>query len=391
VMVFSHGLGGSRNAYSQILGTLASHGIVVIAPDHRDSSAPISYLRATENTPARSVGYQRYPHNPTPEVYAGRDKQLKIRLWEIGLIHDALLRIEDGHYPENLDPNSSGRKKKDRNDVLKMFVGKLDVHRPGAIVWGGHSFGAATTVQIVKSTYWQTSAKQEDRIQATPIFNPSPTSRLAQQITPSSPVVLLDMWCLPFRSPETRALWEKPMPCYSNSGAGGSALLSISSEAFFVWKGNMKDTKRVISPPAGSQKSGPKSFYPKASAHLSQSDFGVLFPWVTQKFLKTDHPEGYITLNARAILQVLRENGYDLALSKKLSPEDNAQQSDASSAKAQKKGLDWRILDADGAIPGWNVINITQLHADTSNVSVENDVQSPSDTVETEVLGEVNI
>jgi platelet-activating factor acetylhydrolase len=385
-MIFSHGLGGSRNAYSQILGTLASHGIIVIAPDHRDSSAPISYIRATESTPARTVGYRKMPHTPTPDVYAGRDNQLKIRLWEMGLIHDAVVKMEEGHYPENLDPNSSSPKKRDRNNVLKMFVGQLDVYRPGAIVWGGHSFGAATTVQLVKSTYWQTSA--EKKIPATPIYNPSASSKLANQITPSSPVILLDMWCLPFRSPETKTLWEQPMPCYAPAGPGGTALLSISSEAFFKWNGNMKDTNRVISPPRGLARpmAGPKSFYPRASAHLSQSDFGVLFPWVTQRFLKTDNPELYIKLNARAILQTLRENGYDLANSKAAAGE---QQEDATSAQAQKKGVDWRILDSKGGISGWNAIDL-KLDLAGTNATVENDVQSPSDTVETEVLGEVN-
>jgi platelet-activating factor acetylhydrolase len=385
-MVFSHGLGGSRNAYSQILGTLASHGIIVIAPDHRDSSAPISYIRGTESSPARTVGYQKMPHTPTPEVYAGRDNQLKIRLWEMGLIHDAIVKIEEGHYPENLDPNSSSPRKKDRNNVLKMFVSKLDVHRPGAIVWGGHSFGAATTVQLVKSTYWQTSAAK--KIPATPLFNPSPSSKLANQITPSSPVILLDMWCLPFRSPETKALWEQPLPCYAPLGPGGTALISISSEAFFKWNGNMKDTNRIISPPRDlqSQVPWPKSFYPRASAHLSQSDFGVLFPWVTQRFLKTDNPEKYITLNARAILQTLRENGYDLANSKTEIGLDE----DSTSVKSQKRGVDWRILDPNGGIPGWNVIALN-LGTTESNTTVENDVQSPSDTVETEVLGEVNV
>lgn len=38
-MVFSHGLGGSRNSYCHLLGSLASHGVVVVAAEHRDGSA----------------------------------------------------------------------------------------------------------------------------------------------------------------------------------------------------------------------------------------------------------------------------------------------------------------------------------------------------------------
>ena len=81
VVVFSHGLGGSRNAYSHICGSLASHGIVVMAADHRDSSAPISYIRATERTEARAVGYLKLSHTPSLEVYQARDQQLKTAIW----------------------------------------------------------------------------------------------------------------------------------------------------------------------------------------------------------------------------------------------------------------------------------------------------------------------
>jgi len=391
-MIFSHGLGGSRNTYSQILGNVASHGIVVIAADHRDKSSPISYVRATDKTEAQTVDYEKMAHTPTAEVYAGRDKQLKIRLWELGLIHDATLKIDKGHYPHNLDPNSSSHKRDDTIDVLKMFVGNLDVHEPGTIIWAGHSFGAATIVQLLKSTYWQTREKGNSL--DAPLFNPSPTSSIANQISPSSPAILLDMWCLPFRSNGTRSLWEKPMPCYAPSGPGGVAILAVLSEAFFKWSGNIKDTKRVLCPPTGtgqSGKPGPRLFYPQSSAHLSQSDFGVLFPWLTRKVLKTDDPERYIQLNARAILQVLRENEYDLAGPSMTEVEEDTNQSKSETKDfTARKNQDWKILDGNGAVPGWVAIEVSP-EAD-SHISTENDVQSPSDTVvENEVLGDVKM
>jgi platelet-activating factor acetylhydrolase len=293
----------------------------------------------------------------------------------MGLIHDAVLKLDGGHYPENLDPNSTNGRKKDVNEVLKMFVGSLDVHRPGSIIWGGHSFGATTTVQLLKSTYWQT--QEPDQISSSPIFNPSPSSSLVAQITPSSPTILLDMWCLPFHSRETRFLWEKPMPCYAPSGPGGTALLSVLSEAFYKWKGNAKDVIRIISPPAGADKAAPYCFYPRAAAHLSQSDFGVLFPWPTRKAFKTEDPKRYITLNVRAVLQVLRENGFEVADTSREDMEASKEADEKAVADAGK-GQDWRILDGSGAVDGWIGVQVPERVEGSR--STENDARTPMDT-----------
>ena len=103
------------------------------------------------------------------------------------------------------------------------------------------------------------------------------------------------------------------MPCY-DSASGGKNLLAILSEAFYKWTPNMKETQSVISKPPSTTSKHPNQpdahiFYPATSAHLSQSDFGVLFPWVTTRVFGAKDPERLLRLNARAILQVLRESG----------------------------------------------------------------------------------
>jgi platelet-activating factor acetylhydrolase len=309
VIVFSHGLGGSRNAYSHICGSLASHGIVVVAPDHRDGSAPISFVHTPDvKEKLQRVEYKRIDHKPSAEVYQARDEQLRVRLWEIGLIHDALLKIDERTRVRNVAEDQTKHAGK---DMLTMFSHLLNVHEPGAIGFAGHSFGACTTVQLLKSVFHRTETPVTGY---KPLFTPSASSRLAHQITPATPALLFDLWTLPIQSPDTAWLSAKPMPAYSGA-QGGRNILAVLSEGFYKWTSNMQQTKLAVAPPKSATTAlpGPHIFYPVASAHLSQSDFGVLFPWATAKVFGAREPERVLRLNVRAALQVLRENGWEVA------------------------------------------------------------------------------
>lgn len=306
--MFSHGLGGSRNAYSHICGSLASHGIVVVAPDHRDGSSPINFIHTPDSKEkTKRVDYKRIDHKPSTDVYNARDEQLRIRLWEMGLIHDALLKIDARQRLKNVAEDAT---KSSGKDMLTMFSHLLAVHEPGSISFAGHSFGAATTVQLVKSVYHTpTDAPASYK----PLFTPRPTSSLAAQITPQNPIMLLDLWTLPIQSPATSWLRAKPLPSYT-SPSGGRNILAILSEGFYKWTSNLQETKRVIAPPASHpQQPGPHIFYPLASAHLSQSDFGILFPWATAKVFGARDPARVLRLNSRAMLQLLRDAGTEVA------------------------------------------------------------------------------
>jgi platelet-activating factor acetylhydrolase len=350
VMMFSHGLGGSRNAYSHICGSLASHGVVVVAPDHRDGSSPLSI----HNTPnpkekAKRVEYRPIAHKPSTEVYEGRDEQLRIRLSELGLIHDALLQIDEGRKLQNVAQDQPNKGDK---DVLGMFSHLLNVHEPGAISFAGHSFGACTMIQFVKSVYY----RSEDNIPAyKPLYTPSADSSIVRQVTPANPVVLLDLWTLPIQSPDTAWLRSQPMPSY-HAPSGGKNLLAILSEGFFNWKSNFNEVKRIIAKPTGAKsQSGPHIFYPVSSAHLSQSDFGVLFPWVTTKVFGAKEPERVLKLNTRAILQVMRDSGIrvantsaqDLEISEAETKDKSVAQDTMILSGAKESVRDWVSLSAD--------------------------------------------
>lgn len=338
VIVFSHGLAGSRNLYSHICGSLASYGVVVVALDHRDGSSPVQHVRATKDTAEQIVASIKISHDPVPETYKARDRQLRIRLDEIALAFNALARIDQGEVLDNLDLNNS-TSKKERVEVLTYFRDMLDIHRPGAVTWVGHSFGAATIVQLVKSVYYASKAPKNPE---KTLFTPEPGSLLAEQITSSSPIALLDLWGLPLQSPDTSWLAQRPMPAYRPSGAakkGGHALLCVFSEAFHEWTSNRAQVQKALRPPSAPRSStstssskpkkdsssssssssaavaaaysGPEArlFKPQHSEHFSQSDIGVLFPRLTGAFTRAQDPEYVLELNARAVLQLMRENG----------------------------------------------------------------------------------
>ncbi|CAI4212622.1 unnamed protein product [Parascedosporium putredinis] len=383
-VVFSHGLGGSRNAYSHVAGSLASHGTVVFCPEHRDGSAVTSFIRSPEkyrqkkkkqqqqqrgggssSSPSRLFGglsngssgnapknmvvpYRRISHTVSPEMYAAREEQLRIRLWELGLIHDALLRMDRGESFTNMNASTLS---------LAPLAGLLHVHEPGAIIFAGHSFGSATTVQLVKSTYYADHPVLSTMDKA-PLFTPEAGSEIRRQITDKTVTILLDIWVTPLIDPGFTPLFDLPMPAYDAAvpdAPGGRAILAVLSEQFYKWEDHLRVTARVFSPAPAEEVPSPELyhrrghgknqgqaqaatgdntsdnntdessaselppfphpnlFYVQESAHLSQSDFGVLFPWLTKKMFSAVEPARAIRLNLRAQLQVLRDNGVPIA------------------------------------------------------------------------------
>ncbi len=362
VMVFSHGLGGSKNAYSHICGSVSSHGMVVIAPEHRDGSAPISFVQNPDGK-SKAVDYRPMPHTPSKEVEEGRNAQLKIRLWELDLIHEAILKLDRGENVPNLAAEALHDDRKTFSQgELSMFAFNLDVHTPGSISWSGHSFGAATIYQFVKSVFYRPTESTPASYQ--PLYVPSDSSPITEQITPSSPISLLDTWCLPLRTAQTEWLWKQPLPCYAPGGPGGSHLVAILSEAFFKWRGNLIQTKHALSAdpsaehPSALHHSPPNIFYPIASAHLSQSDFGVLFPWLTKKVLKADDPARTLRLNTRAILEAERRAGIEIADTSSADMEDEAGLKLSIRGDRASIGQDRKILASDGSVRGWIALKL---------------------------------
>ncbi|KIX94855.1 uncharacterized protein Z520_09545 [Fonsecaea multimorphosa CBS 102226] len=251
VVVFSHGLGGNFNAYSAVCAALASFGIVCVAPEHRDGSAPISPIRSADGRKSTTIPYQKHPHAPTTKVLNARNAQLRIRLWELEQLFTVLTSFNQGktfsNYATVLKKSKPGPPLKDALDL-----------RPGHVTWAGHSFGACTTVQFVKSVYYHEflpslkGTEFENDLDWRPLYKPADNSELVRQITPDSPVILLDLWAMPLRAGLTKWLWERPLPCYDRRSADGQShpptnVVAIISSEFYKWPELLNRMKAALS------------------------------------------------------------------------------------------------------------------------------------------------
>lgn len=391
LVVFSHGLGGNFNTYSSLCTALASFGIVCVAPEHRDGSAPISLIRSSPGQHDVSIPYQKHAHSPTPDVINARNAQLRIRLWELDQLSTVLISLNNGKTFTNYAAPS------DQQGPVPALSDTLDI-RPGHITWAGHSFGAATTVQFVKSIYYHQhlpsleGTYSENDQDWRPLYTPAENGELVKQITPDSPVALLDLWTMPLRGEVTQWLWEKPLPCYDrepSSETVSANVVAVMSAEFHKWTELLNRTKAALShqsaaaikeferrksessvssqdlpssitstadiqapmpfpdeatPPSSTsssnepsrtstpnpistspspspqptpssvttEKASPALYLIPQSAHLSQSDFGLLFPNLTRYLMKAQDPEKTIELNVRAILAVMRGRGLEV-------------------------------------------------------------------------------
>jgi platelet-activating factor acetylhydrolase len=298
------------------------------------------------------VPYLNLAHNPTPDVLAARNSQLRIRLWELELLYTAIEQLESGSALTNLAQQST-----------PSFKNVLDLS-PSNVTWAGHSFGAASVVQLVKSVFWRQAipdlkgTEHEHNPDWEPLYSPAADSSLSKQITAQSPIVLLDVWTMPLcSSPSTEWLWEKPLPCWAaEEQAGRSNVLVIMSEEFYNWSTLLQRTKSLLSEEpkrdtVATDTVGdrlPRLFYTPKSAHLSQSDFGCLFPWLGRRFLNAENPERTILLNVRAVLQLFRERGVRVEAFKE-------------SVKVGEKddmGNDEGILATDRSVEGWTPLSV---------------------------------
>jgi len=231
--------------------------------------------------------------------------------------------------------------------------------QPGSVIWGGHSFGGTTIIQLLKSIYYS----DHDSVKRAPsdvsLLLQQPRPSLVAQITPLSPVVLLDPWFMPLKSPSTKWLFGKPLPCHdalpdSHQQSSGTAII-MSMEFAYHWpechshmpavtssdpskirvqtqeeyetefkrftsprdfmnkskkaRASLTSTQQMSVKKEALEKGGDKnkvrqiaSFVLHDTTHVSHSDFGLLFQWLTWWITGQKNPELAVQNTVRCIL-----------------------------------------------------------------------------------------
>ncbi|KAL0275689.1 UNVERIFIED_CONTAM: hypothetical protein PYX00_003477 [Menopon gallinae] len=143
-VVFSHGLGGTRFLYTNICCELASYGFVVIALEHRDGSASMTYYYDSEQKKLKNdptwFKVQRV-HVGGPEHFPKRKSQVEKRSSECKRALDILENLNNGVDIGNiLDDDFDFKQFKDNIDFSKTIM-------------MGHSFGGATALLTLGTDY----------------------------------------------------------------------------------------------------------------------------------------------------------------------------------------------------------------------------------------------
>lgn len=302
LMIFSHGLGGTRTCYSSVCGEFASYGFVVCAIEHRDGSGPRSYVNHPAEGPGsiaeeekngegidhsseekkhnyHNIDYLFPKWNPSdtaPNNEKGVDRelrnaQLQLRLAEIDEAYKVMCGIARG----------DGRIIADHNLRCKGYKGASSRGLDGVdwqqwksrfhtekVTMVGHSFGAATTVEVLRNA---------DKFQY-----------VAQG-------VIYDIWGGGVKPPESEPQHRIHTP-----------LLGINSEAFMYWPSNF-DTLVTLMREAIGQGAPAWNMTVRGTVHISQSDFSILFPNLSTILMKqTANPKRALDLNISATLEFLR-------------------------------------------------------------------------------------
>lgn len=292
VIIFSHGLGGSRTCYSAICGELASNGFIVVALEHRDGSGARSHVNippsthkadgATSNSNPTNKAYvvdyiwpkdnaqDTSPNNQRGVDTKLRGAQIEMRMAEIEQAYHALVLINKGEgelirqgnlrKKGNVGSSSKGLDNVNWSD----WTGRMHLDK---VTMMGHSFGGATTVQV---------SREEDRF-----------PWVGQGIT-------LDAWApaIPKLDESDRQHVTKP-------------LLAIGSEAFMHWPENF-DRMAAICRDTRDAGVACWMMTVKGSTHLSQTDFAVLYPNWMSWFAKTMiNPQRAILLTVNPSLEFL--------------------------------------------------------------------------------------
>lgn len=141
LVIFSHGLAGSRTAYSHICARIASSGKVVIVMEHRDGTATACFPKS--ETGEMVPKYYVHPRETTygkENQWDMRMDQLAFRRFEVYNTYAAVKSLVEQGERGSLSTS-------DDNPIdWNFLVGKVNASELQMV---GHSFGGATLVSSI--------------------------------------------------------------------------------------------------------------------------------------------------------------------------------------------------------------------------------------------------
>ncbi|EGO27802.1 hypothetical protein SERLADRAFT_447019 [Serpula lacrymans var. lacrymans S7.9] len=247
LVIFSHGLGGSRTTYSQLCMRLASSGRVVLAMEHRDGSG---HVCVPSRSPAKlyikesDIIWSPDTKDEERTMLSFRGDQLTFRQHEIYLAYAAFSKLVKYGY----EGPGNGLQLTDASKIdWDSWTQKDDVvpiQCDDNIALAGHSFGGATVFSILST--------DPPSSESTPI--------------PVNKALILDPWIEPICSPG-------PSPVPSPRDRPLPRLLVINSEGFTLWKDHFE---RLVGVVGVWEPAGRRLLTIVRSKHISFSDFPLL-------------------------------------------------------------------------------------------------------------------
>ncbi|KAF5387725.1 hypothetical protein D9615_000551 [Tricholomella constricta] len=260
LVIFSHGLGGSRTAYSQICSRLAASGKVVLALEHRDGTGCACVTRVRENDGTyqyKPIFYYKeddvilddtiVSDDPTPLPL--RTDQLQFRREEIYTAYHTFSQFlqKENNCSSELETIDNSQIDYNSWSFVNPVSGRGPVCFDANVTLAGHSFGGCTVLSILST-------------------NPPPEYTRV----PITHALILDPWLDPLPSPGPAPLSQtlsslsvKSSSIPNSTGAASSfdqtlvesevqddtslpKLLVINSEIFTLWKDHYTRLEGVV-------------------------------------------------------------------------------------------------------------------------------------------------
>ncbi|ODN90734.1 1-alkyl-2-acetylglycerophosphocholine esterase [Cryptococcus wingfieldii CBS 7118] len=218
LIIFSHGLAGTRHTYSQYCAALASEGYAVLAVEHRDGSGPAVMLPPDKEGGEPKVLYYtgvddiQWEEGEEQPVNHARTLQLEMRSREVYEVYNSFINLTSATPNPELEKTvvieklEGNDKQEERQAWINGLKGQVDGDDLRLI---GHSFGGGTMLHLL-----QTSVPHP--------YTPLPTTQ----------ALVLDPWLDPLPLPSD-ILSAPPFPSAEHKTL--PPLFVVNSPGFTEW------------------------------------------------------------------------------------------------------------------------------------------------------------